>query len=188
MTIHRLLDRYIRGELTDDHHDSDVPSAYALTQLGTHLSHTERRAEAAERELRTVKVLRFLCNRVGDTLKGVITGVTDFGLFVQLDKYGIEGLVRREDLPDDWWTVLPESGCLVGEKTGQRYSIGDSAEVTIVRIDVPSRKLDLHLERRTTRTRRAPQKQAKKGRRPIAKPRRKKAKPKKTRQRRRRTR
>ena len=187
LTIHRLLDRYIRGELTDEGHHNDVPSAHELTQLGTHLSHTERRAEAAERELRTVKVLRFLSNRVGDTLKGVITGVTDFGLFVQLDKYGIEGLVRREDLPDDWWTVLPESGCLVGEKTGQRYSIGDSAEVTIVRIDVPSRKLDLHLERRTSRTPRTPRKKAKTGNRPAAKPRRK-SKSKKTRPRRRRTR
>jgi ribonuclease R len=159
---------------------------HTLSQLGTQCSNTERRAESAERELRTVKVLRFLTKRVGDTLKGVITGVTDFGLFVQLDKYGIEGLVPREDLPDDWWTVLPESGCLVGEKTGQRYSIGDSAEVTIVRIDVPSRKLDFHLERRTSRTPRAPRKQAKTRNR-AAKPSRK-AKPKKTRQRRRRTR
>ena len=187
MTIHRLLDRYIGGELTGDHHDSDIPGAHALGQLGRHCSSTERRAEAAERELRTVKVLRFLSNRVGDTLKGVITGVTDFGLFVQLDKYGIEGLVRREDLPDDWWTVLPESGCLVGENTGQRYSIGDSAEVTIVRIDVPSRKLDLHLDRRTSRAGRAVRKTSLRGKRPAAKPRRKN-KPGNTRQRRRRTR
>lgn len=187
LTIHRLLDRYIHGELTDDHHDSDVPGAHTLSQLGTHCSSTERRAEAAERELRTVKVLRFLNDRVGDTLKGVITGVTDFGLFVQLDKYGIEGLVHREDLPDDWWTVLPESGSLVGEKTGQRFSIGDSAEVTIVRIDVPSRNLDLHLDRRTSRAGRAMRKTSRRGNRPAAKPRRK-AKSGNTRQRRRRTR
>ncbi|MEE8487493.1 MAG: VacB/RNase II family 3'-5' exoribonuclease [Gemmatimonadota bacterium] len=187
LTIHRLLDGYIRGELTDDHHDSNVPGTHTLSQLGRHCSSTERRAEAAERELRTVKVLRFLSDRVGDTLKGVITGVTDFGLFVQLDKYGIEGLVRREDLPDDWWTVLPESGCLVGENTGQRYSIGDSAEVTIVRIDVPSRNLDLHLDRRTSRAGRAVRKTSQRGKRPAAQPRRK-AKPGNTRQRRRRTR
>ncbi len=83
LEIHRLLDKFLAGELKSKAQRKDVPSEDDLVKLGKHCSYTERRAEAAERELKMVKVLELLSNRVGDTSEGVVTGVTSFGVFVE---------------------------------------------------------------------------------------------------------
>jgi ribonuclease R len=111
--------------------------------LGRHLSFTERRSEDAERELRRVKLLELLSTKVGEEFTGVITGITNFGIFVQLTDWLVDGLIRYEDLMDDWWDVDERAGAIRGQRTGQKIGIGDVAKVIVVKVDVPRRELDL---------------------------------------------
>jgi ribonuclease R len=146
LTIHRLLEQYIQSQPSGGRKKArlqNVPSEDDLTELGKHLSYTERRADDAERELRQVKVLELLQHQIGADFPGVVTGIANFGIFVQLRTWLIDGLIRYEDLMDDWWDVDEARGAIRGQRTGRRISIGDTATVRIVRVDPPRRQLDL---------------------------------------------
>jgi ribonuclease R len=145
LTIHRLLDAYVRRDLKKRRRPPDVPSLEECQELGVRCSRNERRAEAAERELKLVHVLRLLERHVGEDYEGIITGVANFGLFVELPKYLVEGLLRFSDLVDDWWEVDSEAGCVIGQRTGRRLKIGDSVHVAIAAIDLADRELNLVL-------------------------------------------
>lgn len=164
LTIHRLLDAYFaagggmqhRGGRKRPRVNPDgVPSFDDLRQLGKHLSFTERRADDAERELRQVKVLELLKQQIGNEFAGVVTGITNFGLFVQIQAYLIDGLIRYEDLMDDWWDVDDKSGQVRGQRSGQVIRIGDVVKARIARVDLPRRELDLSIVQVTSRPRKA---------------------------------
>jgi len=139
LTVHRLLGEYCRGRL-ETRPPEDVP---ALVELGEHCTAAEQRSEAAERELNKVLVLQLLSGRIGEVCQGVITGVMNFGIFVQLPRYGIDGLVRVQELGDDWWEVNVRRGEVRGQRTGRKFRIGDLLAVHIAAVDVPGRQLDL---------------------------------------------
>jgi ribonuclease R len=145
LTVHRLLDAYVRGGFKKRRRRVEVPTLDEGQELGAHCSRNERRAEAAERELKLVYVLRLLEQHVGDEFEGIVTGVTNFGVFVQLPRYLVEGLLRFSDLPDDWWEVDSAAGCVIGQRTRRRIKIGDAVRVTIAAIDLANRELDLAL-------------------------------------------
>lgn len=123
----------------------DVPDFQTLSQLGKYLSYTERRSSDAERELRAVKVLQLLAEHAGDVIDGVVTGVTNFGVFVQSTRFLVEGMIRTADLPDDFWQFDERTGILRGQRTGRRIAMGDRARVQIVAVNIPARQLDLRL-------------------------------------------
>ncbi|MGB2822064.1 MAG: ribonuclease R [Phycisphaerae bacterium] len=139
LTVHRLIAEACRGTL-DDRPPEDIS---ALNQLGADCTAAERRAEAAEYELRDVLVLELLAERVGEGFEGTITGVTSFGIFVQSPRYLIEGLIRMPDLGDDWWEVDARRGQVRGEHTGRRFRIGDRLPVRIAGVDKARRQLNL---------------------------------------------
>lgn len=145
LTVHRLVDLYARGELKRRQKHEDVPGVDELVQLGSVCSTNERRAESAERELKMILTLGLLRDRVGDEFAGIVTGVANMGIFVQLDKYLIDGLVRFESLPDDWWEVDSSGGAVSGERSGVRIAIGDRVRVVLSKIDVRIRQMDLSL-------------------------------------------
>ena len=159
LTVHRLLDAYFeaggdlqRGGRKKAKIDPDkVPSFDDLKQIGKHLGFTERRADDAERELRQVKILELLQKEIGQEFSGVVTGITNFGIFVQIQTYLIDGLIRYEDLMDDWWDVDEKSGQIRGQRTGQVIRIGDVVKVLIVRIDMARRELNLAITQVTSR-------------------------------------
>ncbi len=117
-----------------------------LIKLGRDCSTTERRAEAASNELTRVKLLRLLASRPGEVYTGIVTGVANFGIFVQLRRFLIEGVVRFHDLPDDWWDVDVSAGCVIGQRSGKTIRIGDRLKVVVAEIDVPLRELELALQ------------------------------------------
>jgi ribonuclease R len=121
----------------------NIPSFADLVTLGKHISFTERRAADAERELRQVKVLELLKKHLGEEFGGVVTGITNFGIFVQISQYLIDGLIRYEDLGDDWWSVDERAGKVTGQRTGTRIGIGDEVKVVITNVDIPRRELNL---------------------------------------------
>lgn len=145
LAVHRLFDLHVRGELAKAKSQAAVPTMEELVELGTHCSGNERRAESAERELKLVLTLRLLEHHMGDELDGTVTGVANIGLFVQLDRYLIEGALRFDALPDDWWHVETEVGAVVGERSGTRIRIGDRLKVVVARINIPGRRIDLAL-------------------------------------------
>lgn len=152
LTIHRLLDAFFEAEENAGRSKGrrkgrlefgEVPTYDDLIDLGRHISFTERRSEDAERELRQVKILTLLKNHVGEEFSGVVSGIANFGLFVQLKTWLAEGLIRYEDLMDDWWDVDARSGFVRGERTGKRIAIGDVVKVQIVNVDIARRELNL---------------------------------------------
>jgi ribonuclease R len=152
LTVHRLVDTYFEagggegsrgGRKRPKIDPESVPSFDDLVEQGRHLSFTERRADDAERELRQVKILELLQQRIGEEFTGVVTGITNFGVFVQLQTYLIDGLIRYEDLLDDWWDVDDKSGQIRGQRTGQTIRIGDVVKTIVVRVDLPRRELDV---------------------------------------------
>jgi len=145
LVIHRLLNDYLTGRLGTAKQRASAPSEETLFQVGKRCSYTEQRAEDAERELRMVKILQFLSGRLGEIEDGVVTGVTNVGIFVQLRKYLIDGLIRFNDLADDWWELDPRGGCVYGQRSGRCIKIGDPLRVQIAAVDVAMRDLDLAL-------------------------------------------
>lgn len=145
LTIHRLLDMYLEGKFKNRPGRKSAPTEDEVAAVGKHCSYAERRAEAAERELKTVKVLELLSDRVGEIVEGVVTGVVSFGLFVELRKFLIEGLVRFNELPDDWWDINQKAGAVVGQRSGRRIGIGNVVKAKIINVDIPARQLDLSM-------------------------------------------
>lgn len=143
LSIHRQLDSYLRGEGRRRPSRRSAATTETLQELGKHCTFTERRAEDAERELKQVKILRFLERHLGDIEEGLVTGVTNVGLFVQLSKYLIDGLVRFDELPDDWWQINAQGGYVVGQRSGKRIRIGDRLKVKIAAVNLPARELNL---------------------------------------------
>ncbi|MFP4105548.1 MAG: ribonuclease R [Phycisphaerae bacterium] len=139
LTVHRMFAEHCRGRLEQIPKD-DLSELVALGERCTELS---KRAESAENEVREVLVLLYLQQRVGETFKGVVTGVTNFGVFVQLEDILTDGLMRMQDLGDDWWVLDARYGRIRGERTGRTFRIGDELKVKLSRVDVAKRQMDL---------------------------------------------
>ncbi len=118
----------------------------AFARIGEHISMTERRADAAEREAKDRFVAAFLTTKVGTSFAGRISGVTRFGLFVTLDETGADGLVPIRTLPADYYIHEEARHRLVGRKTGRTYVLGDAVEVRLVEADMVTGGLVLELQ------------------------------------------
>ncbi|MBN1491527.1 MAG: ribonuclease R [Phycisphaerae bacterium] len=145
LTVHRLLDLHIQGKLASKKDRRAVRSRADLTELGSHCSFTERRAADAEREAKKVLVLHYLESRIGEVFDGVVTGLANIGVFVQLDQFLIDGLIRFEHLPDDWWELNNRDGVLMGQRSGKQIRIGNRLSVAVAAVDIAARELNLAL-------------------------------------------
>jgi ribonuclease R len=105
----------------------------------------ERRADDAERELLQWKKVRFMADKVGDEFEGYITGVTQFGLFIELIEHYVEGLVHISSMADDYYRFLDQQHVLRGENSKKVYRLGDKVVVQVVRVDMERRQIDLGL-------------------------------------------
>ena len=139
LTIHRIVGELARGK------KPKIPAMNELIQLGRNCSSTERRAEKAERELKRIKLLRYLEDKVGDEMDAFITGVESFGIFCQGIKVPAEGLVHISSLSDDFYRFDQAARMLTGERSGGEYRLGDAVRVLIANVDVDRRQLDLRI-------------------------------------------
>jgi len=127
LVVHRALIRALGfGDdgLTEE-------EARAISQTAEHITVTERRAMAAERDANDRYVAAFLSDRVGASFEGRITGVTRFGLFVRLIETGADGLVPISKLGDDYFVHDERSHALVGQRTGARWRLGRRVDVEL---------------------------------------------------------
>ena len=120
-------------------------NAEQISEAGSHCSMTERRADDATRSVDSWLKCQYLVDQVGNEFSGVVTSVTGFGLFVQLDELFIEGLVHITGLPRDYYNFEAAHHRLVGERTGRVFRLGDRLSVIVTRVDVDERKIDFDL-------------------------------------------
>ncbi len=141
LVVHRVLRESRQGmseerkaELTED-----------LPEIAQHTSERERRAAEAERELVQWKKVRFMADKVGDEFEGYITGVSAFGLYLELIEHFVEGLVHVSTMADDYYRFVEKAHILKGEKRGRIYRLGDRVKVQVIRVDLEKRQIDLGL-------------------------------------------
>ena len=142
LVVHRLL-RESRGDRPSPERVAALRDQ--LPEIARHTSALERRAEEAEREIVQWKKVRFMADKIGDEFTGYVTGVTGFGLFVELIEHFVEGLVHISSMADDYYRFLDADHTLLGENTGKTYRLGDKVSVQLVRVDTERRQIDLGL-------------------------------------------
>ncbi len=138
LTIHRLIDAVNRGRPPEQHLGE-------LFTLGDHCSEREQRATAAERELKKVKLLHYLEDKVGTKLKGIVTGVESFGLFVMGTELPAEGFVHISALSDDYYKYDKVGHVIQGFRSGNTYRLGDTVQVAVASVNVERRELDFRI-------------------------------------------
>lgn len=116
-----------------------------LNTAGVVLSAHEQRSTKAERQLISIKKARFISKFVGQEFEGVISSVVKFGVFVLLRTYDVDGLVKVEQLGNDYWVFDDENLRLIGKRTGMQYKIGDTIKIQVVAADTATGKIDFNL-------------------------------------------
>ena len=127
LQIHRIIKENLRGQLTEErirHYEALLP------EEAKNLSSLERRADEAERESVRFKICEYMEQHIGEVYEGVISGVNRFGVFVTL-RNTVEGMIRVQDLPPDYYDFREGGYELVGELTGTRFRLGDSLTVKV---------------------------------------------------------
>ena len=117
-------------------------SARDMERLGTITSAHEKRAEEATREVEAWLKCQFMEQHLGDEFDGVITGVTNFGLFVQVTDLLVDGLVHVTSLSNDYYHYEAGTQSLVGERTGRVYRLGEGMRIQVNRVDMETRRID----------------------------------------------
>jgi len=117
-----------------------------ISQLGEQCSTAERRADDATRDVSDWLKCEFMQDHVGDVFDGVVASVTNFGLFVRLNDYHIDGLVHITSLASDYYRYDEVKQCLVGESYGLTYRLGDPLKVKVAAVNLDERKIDLILD------------------------------------------
>ena len=140
LVVHRLLREIRAGRPAADRL---AALAGALPEIGRHTSARERRAMDAERELVQWKKVRFMADKVGEEFDAFVTGVSAFGLFVELVEHFVEGLVHISTLADDEYRFLESAHVLRGASSGLVFRLGDRLRVRVLRVDPERRQIDL---------------------------------------------
>ena len=143
LQIHRIIKDKLRGRMNQEKKDL---YAGILDEVCALSSSAERRAEEAEREVEKLKKAEYMLNHIGEILEGTISGVTGWGLYVELPNT-IEGLVHISTLSDDYYLFDEEKRILTGEITGNTYSLGQKVRVRVSDVDLYQRNIDFLIHR-----------------------------------------
>ncbi len=134
MMVHRLLTAYLN-------HD-DPGNKEKIEKYCQHSSKMERLATEAERASVKYKQVEFMSERIGQVFDGVISGVTEWGIYVEIIENQCEGMVSVRDLHDDYYEYDEENYCIRGKSTGKLYTLGDRVKVEMVKADLQKKQLD----------------------------------------------
>ncbi|WP_425605306.1 ribonuclease R [Fulvimonas yonginensis] len=140
-----LVHRAIRYALTGGKPKDYVYTPAEMAAMAVHCSQRERRSEEAERDVDERFKTAWLSKHVGSEFDGVITGVTSFGLFVELEESKVSGLVHISQLANDYYHFDPIRKLLKGERTGGQFRLGDHVRVQVLRASIEDRKIDFRL-------------------------------------------
>ncbi len=141
LQIHRIIKENLNGKLGEkrvQHYEK------ILFEVANHSSKTERRAEEAEREVEKLKKVEYMMDHIGETFEGVISGVTSWGMYVELPNT-IEGMIRVSEMDDDYYIYDEERYQMIGEHTKKTYKLGQMVTVEVVNADKILRTVDFAL-------------------------------------------
>ena len=161
LLVHRAIRFLIRSEGEPNHVDNPgklpkvpaeklIPYSQAdMVAIGEQCSMTERRADDATRDVVSWLKCQFMESHIGDVFEGVISGVANFGLFIQLNELHIDGLVHVANLDSDYYHFDEVNLTLTGESSGRKFGLGDGVTVRVAAVHTEDRKIDLQLESST---------------------------------------
>jgi ribonuclease R len=137
MMVHRLLERYLSGgkSVSQDEYE----------EYCKHCSAMEQTAAIAERESIKYKQVEYMSDRIGRVYDGVISGVTEWGIYIELNESKCEGLISTRDLADDYYVFDEKAYCLRGKRHNREYRLGDPAKVKITRTNLAKKQIDFVL-------------------------------------------
>lgn len=141
LQIHRIIKENLRGKMNDKriaHYDKILP------EVAKHSSEMERRADEAERETEKMKKVEYMSHHIGEEFEGVISGVTSWGMYVELPDT-IEGLIHITSLQDDYYEYQESTYELIGQKTNRHYKLGQKVKVVVAATDKLLRTIDFEL-------------------------------------------
>jgi ribonuclease R len=141
LQIHRIIKENLRGRMNENRikHYEEI-----LNDVAKQSSEKERRAEEAERETVKLKKVEYMEEHIGEVFEGVISGVMEWGIYVELPTT-VEGLVRVADMNDDYYHFIEETYEMVGERTGKTYKLGQTVSVCVEGTDRINRTIDFSL-------------------------------------------
>jgi len=141
LLTHRAIKHLIKGSKPTKF----IYSETDMSQFGEHCSNCSRRADEATRDVASWLKCEFMMDKIGEEFDGVVSAVTSFGLFVELDKVYIDGLVHVTSLGDDYYHFDAAKHRLLGERTNKSFRLGDRLRVRLVKVNLEDKKIDLSL-------------------------------------------
>ena len=136
--VHRLLESYLNG------HEKINP--IALEEACVHSSNREQLATKAERDSIKYMQVKFMEDKINQSFEGIISGVTDRGIYVEINENKCEGMVKISEIKGDYFVYEEQSHSLVGERTNKIYQLGDQVSITVKKADLLKRQLDFILD------------------------------------------
>jgi ribonuclease R len=143
LVVHRMFDKALHGEKLKPNEREDL--LRYLQEAGKHTSERERHAMDAEREMVSLKKAQFMMNKIGEEFTGYITSLANFGFFVELDNYFVEGLVKLSSLTDDDYDYYEKEYVIKGRRHGKKFRLGDNVRVRVLRINAFRSEIDFEL-------------------------------------------
>ncbi|GAA5091642.1 ribonuclease R [Chryseobacterium ginsengisoli] len=137
LLAHRLLQHYLDGGKSPDRNE--------LEEKAKHCSSMERLAADAERDSIKYMQVKFMEKHLGETFTGVISGVAEFGFWVEIPENGAEGLIKLRDLMDDSYSYDKSTHAVYGSRTGNRYQLGDQVQIKVVKANLIQKQLDFKI-------------------------------------------
>ncbi len=141
LQIHRILKSFYKGKLNSQ---EQAKLEAILPKVAEHTSITERTAEEAERAVDDLKVAEFMSKRIGNIYEGIVSSLTHFGMYVQLENT-VEGLVHFSNMLDDYYEFDEDNYHIIGEFTRKQYKLGDIVKIKVVKADLVKRTVDFML-------------------------------------------
>jgi ribonuclease R len=135
--VHRLLAAYLNNEKSANEEEYEIAAS--------HSSAMEKRAADAERASIKYKQAEYLEENVGNTFAGLISGVTEWGMYVELTENKCEGMIRLRDITDDFYVLDEKNYCIVGQRKHKKYQLGDEVMVKVKKVDLSKRQIDFTL-------------------------------------------
>ena len=140
MFIHRIITKYIENGYNLSENQIEKYSAQA-TRYAETSSEREKIAQKVERESVDIKMAEYMENHIGEEYDGIISSITSFGVFVELENT-VEGMIRFDKLGDEYFVYDEDRKTLLGEKTKTMYHIGDKIRIRVIRADKATRQID----------------------------------------------
>lgn len=135
--VHRLLAHYLA--------DGSSANAEHYEKLCVHSSQMEKRAADAERASVKYKQAEYLQDNVGKEFEGIISGVTEWGMYVELVENKCEGMIRLRDINDDFYVLDEKNYCIIGQRKKRKYQLGDKVTIKVKKVDLSKRQIDFSL-------------------------------------------